>query len=75
MSKRVTEPTYQILAKHGLHEAAVFVLLQRDDIKELGIEPLAQVILVQNLVRSGQPTTQANGADGADNFGMNTRGK
>ncbi|XP_064625277.1 basement membrane-specific heparan sulfate proteoglycan core protein-like [Lineus longissimus] len=60
LSKRVTESTYKRLARNGFKEASLFAMLLPGHVEELRIKPLAQKILVQNLIKSFQ---QGNGAE------------
>jgi hypothetical protein len=73
LSKDVTESTYHSLADSGFHEAKFFVMLQPEDIVKVGIKPLAQEVLVRNLVLRFQ--SGARGGAEAANVGLNVGGK
>ncbi|XP_064642017.1 titin-like [Lineus longissimus] len=51
LSKYVTESTYECLAKNGFNDARFFLILQREDIEKMKIEPLAQEALIRKLVK------------------------
>ena len=52
LSLRVSEATYRTLMREGFHEPVMFPMLRPETVARLEIRPLAQEVLIQEIVGS-----------------------